>query len=498
MDQSRREELLSAYLDKELSSDESALVESMLREDSSYRKLADELRSVRGKLASLPKISLSEDLRPHIWASTSHDNTANSLSTSLAPDNERRVGWTRPGNWVVWFAAAAATVAIMLWQPWNRVRHGDIASVHEPDVPAINDKGEGKPPGNAFQAAPKLHVVEPSAAMRYADSASDPPAAPENKLETDATVEFFAAESLPESLEDRSSSAMESERANAESAEFADNAASTSLAGNSNEMEPIVVVDMRVNSIPASEAALKTALANQAVTWDGDSDAGIEGANEAAEEEQWARQYLVVGANRRQIDMAVNELRGNRLVVNDLKVFRPGAWTEAPARYSQARGELQPEDMNRSRSVRLESAQDETGNLSGRGRQARRNAAEVRRAPVAEDEYVANGLDKSATTELGKLTPSNGQQSNGKLIRGSAALTNNAKAIPLYPTSDPRKQSLLVKPTEQLSMDAAQSRSRATPSAVPPDRNNEPLKEQALSGDQPLPALFYIQLEKKE
>ena len=47
MNSQSREELLSAYLDDELSADERATVETWLAEDAAYRQLLDDLRALR-------------------------------------------------------------------------------------------------------------------------------------------------------------------------------------------------------------------------------------------------------------------------------------------------------------------------------------------------------------------------------------------------------------------------------------------------------------------
>jgi negative regulator of sigma E activity len=62
MNQPLENELLSAYLDGELSADEQARVDRLLAENPSARQFLDELRSLRSMLQSLPKQTLSIDL----------------------------------------------------------------------------------------------------------------------------------------------------------------------------------------------------------------------------------------------------------------------------------------------------------------------------------------------------------------------------------------------------------------------------------------------------
>jgi anti-sigma factor RsiW len=57
------DELLSAYVDGELTDAERAAVEARLEGDAAARELVAELRSLSGSLRALPRESLAEDLR---------------------------------------------------------------------------------------------------------------------------------------------------------------------------------------------------------------------------------------------------------------------------------------------------------------------------------------------------------------------------------------------------------------------------------------------------
>ena len=57
-----REELLSAYLDGEVTADERARVERWLAESSELRQLRDELVAMRAEIQSLPRQTLGHDL----------------------------------------------------------------------------------------------------------------------------------------------------------------------------------------------------------------------------------------------------------------------------------------------------------------------------------------------------------------------------------------------------------------------------------------------------
>jgi anti-sigma factor RsiW len=62
MNAESREELLSAYLDDEVTEPERRQVEAWLAEDAGYRQLHEELRALRGRLQALPRHKLERDL----------------------------------------------------------------------------------------------------------------------------------------------------------------------------------------------------------------------------------------------------------------------------------------------------------------------------------------------------------------------------------------------------------------------------------------------------
>ena len=59
-------ELLSAYLDGELTADERQRVEKLLTENAECRQVFEELRALRASLASLPRQQLDADLGPQV------------------------------------------------------------------------------------------------------------------------------------------------------------------------------------------------------------------------------------------------------------------------------------------------------------------------------------------------------------------------------------------------------------------------------------------------
>lgn len=118
------DELLSAYVDGELTAAERALVEERLRNDPTAAALVDELRSVSNAIKSLPRETLGRDLRAGVLAEVaqaqadlnSHGPTAQSHATTLPLTPVDRWAGIRRG--LAWSALAiAATVLIAVFQP---------------------------------------------------------------------------------------------------------------------------------------------------------------------------------------------------------------------------------------------------------------------------------------------------------------------------------------------------------------------------------------------
>ncbi len=121
-------EMLSAYLDGELTAEEHGLVEQRLAESAEFRQLHDELRGVRGSLDMLPRYKLQVDLAPTILrraeramlsapaAQTTqapHEGTV-SLAGRTAPVG-RTLRILRMLRWPI--VAAAVAVLIMIFNP---------------------------------------------------------------------------------------------------------------------------------------------------------------------------------------------------------------------------------------------------------------------------------------------------------------------------------------------------------------------------------------------
>ncbi len=123
------DELLSAYVDGELTAAERALVEERLRSDPTAAALVDELRSLSSAIKALPRETLGRDLRAGVLAEVtqaqsdldSHGPTAQSHLQSLpSPPIDR---WPGIRRGLLWSALAiAATVLIAVFQPTELAR----------------------------------------------------------------------------------------------------------------------------------------------------------------------------------------------------------------------------------------------------------------------------------------------------------------------------------------------------------------------------------------
>lgn len=121
------DELLSAYVDGELTAAECALVEERLRTDPAAAALVEELRGLSAAVKSLPREALGRDLRAAILAEASEtraDLEAHAPARAdqfepLPPHNH----WPGIRRGLVWSTfAIAATLLVSLFQPAERDR----------------------------------------------------------------------------------------------------------------------------------------------------------------------------------------------------------------------------------------------------------------------------------------------------------------------------------------------------------------------------------------
>jgi hypothetical protein len=202
------DELLSAYLDDELSPDERAHVDARLAADPAARRLLDQLRATSEAVHKLPHESIGEDLRgsilrraeaamlesnggrtPTVAASDESKDEVVSLRDSLP---RITIGQTRRG-WVWAGLAIAAGLLIMVLQPGDqksndspqiaassradkadRVADGDRGAV--PEMRAWRAAEPASPPLAAKEPAPPEPVAEPATSAPGATAGASPPA----------------------------------------------------------------------------------------------------------------------------------------------------------------------------------------------------------------------------------------------------------------------------------------------------------------------------------
>lgn len=100
------EDLLSAYLDDEVTPDERALVEERLHSSAEWREVLEELRGTRALLRGMPM----QEAPAGFWESVapSDDPAAVPIGTARHRRNKRVVGWLAGA------AAAAAFVGVLV------------------------------------------------------------------------------------------------------------------------------------------------------------------------------------------------------------------------------------------------------------------------------------------------------------------------------------------------------------------------------------------------
>jgi anti-sigma factor RsiW len=123
MNREFNDELLSAYLDGQLSAAESAAVESQLAASPQSRQLLDELRSISQQIRDLPGIQADANFTDRVVRAAIAAKAQNNGQVQLAPaaanqtSNKARRGARLPVV-LAGVAAVAAAVALLLWGPW--------------------------------------------------------------------------------------------------------------------------------------------------------------------------------------------------------------------------------------------------------------------------------------------------------------------------------------------------------------------------------------------
>lgn len=196
-----REELLSAYLDDEVSSEERALVEHWLAESSELRQLRDEFQAMRTDLQALPRRNVGHDLaatviRRSISVADADSSSRSAPAVELRSAGESGLGhlvaewWQRGshGRRFLWpVLAVAAALAILVFDARQRPEEFEVAKA--PDVaPATAESQEQAPFG---ASAPADQVGSPPTAEMLAPDSAAPLSAPQ---ESDSSLSAPAAQ----------------------------------------------------------------------------------------------------------------------------------------------------------------------------------------------------------------------------------------------------------------------------------------------------------------
>ena len=157
------DELLSAYVDGELSEQQVAEVERRLESDAAARRLVDELRAISSVVRQLPANSAPAGLAAGVAQRLNAEATA-STEPKSAPS-----GWSfgrSPRSWAWAGLAVAAALLVMVFDPTEQAHEADIALVKAP-VPAAEMRAELPEVRNNLTQKPPLVLRAPaSAAVR--------------------------------------------------------------------------------------------------------------------------------------------------------------------------------------------------------------------------------------------------------------------------------------------------------------------------------------------
>jgi putative zinc finger protein len=203
-----REELISAYLDDELSADERAQVEKWLAESAEYRQLYEDLRAVRVSMQSLPRHKLDRDLGPAVLRRAERSVLSGAQRPAIAaavkptPAELARQWWARGGKRRMLWPAAAIAAALLIAM-FNTQRKPAEREVAQRQVAQHAPRGE-----TAMSAA---------SSSRYAKNGATPETL--DKIESlDETVEQAPGEAQSRTESDFDRHGIADEKASAKAA----------------------------------------------------------------------------------------------------------------------------------------------------------------------------------------------------------------------------------------------------------------------------------------
>ncbi len=134
------DELISAYLDGELTAEEQVRVEKQLREDAQLRRMCDELRALRFTLQSLPAAEPAQDLADRVLRQaerrmlTGDEATAGTITPRATADQAGSERTPLLRRWRVAAGVAASLAALLLLALWlpGQLPHDRAVAVSGP------------------------------------------------------------------------------------------------------------------------------------------------------------------------------------------------------------------------------------------------------------------------------------------------------------------------------------------------------------------------------
>jgi hypothetical protein len=152
-------ELLSAYLDGELTAAEQAQVERLLAASPAARQLLDELRAVSTALQSLPQQKLGEDLSGHVLRIAerrmlTEGEPGNDSSEFPSPQGIRRFVNRRT---IVWTGLAAAVALLIAFNEHRE--QGVLADKGKKDVAVAHHDRDEMKPASELAAIPTIEAA---------------------------------------------------------------------------------------------------------------------------------------------------------------------------------------------------------------------------------------------------------------------------------------------------------------------------------------------------
>ena len=143
-----REELVSAYIDDELSPEERGRVEQWLAESAELRRFHDELRAVRARLQALPRHSLNRDLASRVIRQAEQTvlkGQEPSPAADILPGTIVRQWWSQGRGWrsVVWPAVAIAAALLMYFDTRQKPAERQVAQHAPRGESSIGAQGGG-------------------------------------------------------------------------------------------------------------------------------------------------------------------------------------------------------------------------------------------------------------------------------------------------------------------------------------------------------------------